>query len=112
MAAAVLTAGAVMALPLFGAVLVYIVAAGVWTSGATLAFTHALSLPLTEPLLAGLVSLGAATGFRFLVADRDRRFLRKSFALYLAPAGAWTTGGAQTPPAPSAEPRQRTPCCA
>jgi adenylate cyclase len=107
-ALAMLTAAAVMTLPLFGAVLVYIVAAGVWTSGATLAFTHALSLPLIEPLLAGLVSLGAATGFRFLVADKDRRFLRKSFALYLAPAVIEKMVAANKPPALGGETRNVT----
>src|SRR5437588_1554242 len=107
-ALAMLTAGAVMALPLFSAALVYIVAAGVWTSGATLAFTHALSLPLIEPLLAGLVSLGAATGFRFLVADKDRRFLRKSFALYLAPAVIEKMVAANKPPALGGETRNVT----
>ena len=56
-----------------------------WTFGAVLAFTYS-PLPLIEPLLAGMVSLGATTGFRFLVADKDRRFLRRSFALYLAPS--------------------------
>jgi adenylate cyclase len=107
-ALAMLTAAAVMTLPLFGAVLVYTVAAGVWTSGATLAFTHALSLPLIEPLLAGLVSLGAATGFRFLVADKDRRFLRKSFALYLAPAVIEKMVAANKPPALGGETRNVT----
>jgi adenylate cyclase len=107
-ALAALTAGAVMALPLFGAVLVYVVAAGVWTSGATLAFTHALALPLIEPLLAGLVGLGAATGFRFLVADKDRRFLRKSFALYLAPAVIEKMVAANKPPALGGETRNVT----
>jgi adenylate cyclase len=107
-ALAALTAGAVMALPLFGAVLVYIAAAGVWTSGATLAFTHALSLPLIEPVLAGLVSLGAATGFRFLVADKDRRFLRKSFALYLAPAVIEKMVAANKPPTLGGETRNVT----
>jgi adenylate cyclase len=107
-ALAMLTAGAVMELPLFSAVLVYIVAAGVWTSGATLAFTHALSLPLIEPVLAGLVSLGAATGFRFLVADKDRRFLRKSFALYLAPAVIEKMVAANKPPALGGETRNVT----
>jgi class 3 adenylate cyclase len=107
-ALAMLTAGAVMALPLFSAALVYIVAVGVWTSGATLAFTHALSLPLIEPVLAGLVSLGAATGFRFLVADKDRRFLRKSFALYLAPAVIEKMVAANKPPALGGETRNVT----
>jgi adenylate cyclase len=80
-------ATATLTLPLFAAVPAYLAAAATWTFGSALAFAYSsLALPLIEPLLAGLIGLGAATGFRFLVADKDRRFLRKSFALYLAPA--------------------------
>ncbi len=39
-----------------------------------------------EAAIAGLIALIAATGYRVVVADKDKRFLRKSFALYLAPA--------------------------
>lgn len=49
------------------------------------AFVHALALPLTEPALASLAALATMIGYRFVLADRDERFLRKSFALYLAP---------------------------
>ena len=49
------------------------------------AFVHALALPLTAPALASLVALATMIGYRFVLADRDERFLRKSFALYLAP---------------------------
>ncbi|MDA9498203.1 adenylate/guanylate cyclase domain-containing protein [Bradyrhizobium sp. CCBAU 11357] len=49
------------------------------------AFVHALALPLTEPALASLAALAIMIGYRFVLADRDERFLRKSFALYLAP---------------------------
>jgi len=49
------------------------------------AFVHALALPLAEPALAGLAALAIMIGYRFVLADRDERFLRKSFALYLAP---------------------------
>ena len=52
---------------------------------ATIAFNHALVLPLVEPFLASLTALAAMIGFRFAVADKDRRLLQKSFALYLAP---------------------------
>jgi adenylate cyclase/guanylate cyclase len=52
---------------------------------ATLAFTHALALPLVEPFAAGTAALGTMAGLRFAVTDRDRRLLQKSFALYLAP---------------------------
>jgi len=84
---AAIIAAVTLTLPLLAAVPAYLAAAALWTFVAVLAFTYwSLALPLMEPLLAGIVSLGAATGYRFLVADKDRRFLRKSFALYLAPA--------------------------
>ena len=51
-----------------------------------LAFRHALVLPLVDPLAVGFVALAVTIGYRFGVADKDKRFLRKSFALYLAPA--------------------------
>jgi adenylate cyclase/guanylate cyclase len=54
-------------------------------AGATVAFNHALALPIAEPFLASLFALGSTIGFRFVVADKDRRLLQKSFALYLAP---------------------------
>jgi adenylate cyclase len=57
----------------------------IWIAGATVAFRHALALPLVEPLTAGVLALGATIGYRFVVADRGKRLLRQSFALYLAP---------------------------
>ena len=54
-------------------------------AGATVAFNHALALPVGEPILASLAALAAMVGFRFVIADKDRRLLQKSFALYLAP---------------------------
>jgi len=57
-----------------------------WTAAATLAFDRALALPLVEPFAAGLAALVAMTGFRLIVTDREKRLLRRSFALYLAPA--------------------------
>jgi len=69
-----------------------LVAALGWTAimvagiaGATVAFNHALALPIAEPFLASLIALASTIGFRFVVADKDRRLLQKSFALYLAP---------------------------
>jgi adenylate cyclase len=58
----------------------------VWIAIATIIFRSALALPLIEPLIAGLLALAATIGYRFIVADRDKRLLRKSFGLYLAPA--------------------------
>jgi adenylate cyclase/guanylate cyclase len=54
-------------------------------TGATIAFNQSLALPIAEPFLASLFALAATIGFRFVVADKDRRLLQKSFALYLAP---------------------------
>lgn len=68
-----------------GAVLVYAGAIAVYAIGATAAFNHALVLPLSEPFIAGLGALAAMVGYRFIGADKDRRLLQKSFALYLAP---------------------------
>jgi adenylate cyclase len=42
-------------------------------------------LPLSEPFLAGVVSMAAIVAYRFVVTDKGQRLLRKSFALYLAP---------------------------
>lgn len=52
---------------------------------AVAAMVHGLALPLAEPALAGLAALAMTVGYRFVLADRDERFLRRSFALYLAP---------------------------
>jgi len=96
-------------LPLLAALPAYLAAALLWTFGAVLAFTYSpLALPLIEPLLAGMVSLGATTGFRFLVADKDRRFLRRSFALYLAPSVIEKMVTANKPPALGGEMRNVT----
>jgi adenylate cyclase len=106
---AAIVAAATLTLPLLAAVPAYLIAALLWTLGAVLAFTYSpLALPLIEPLLAGVVSLGATTGFRFLVADKDRRFLRKSFGLYLAPSVIEKMVTANKPPALGGEMRNVT----
>jgi adenylate cyclase len=100
---------ATLTLPLLAAVPAYLAAALLWTFGAVLAFTYSpLALPLIEPLLAGVVSLGATTGFRFLVADKDRRFLHKTFGLYLAPSVIEKMVTANKPPALGGEIRNVT----
>jgi hypothetical protein len=43
-------------------------------------------LPLIDPLIAGIAALGATIGYRFVIADKGKRLLCQSFALYLAPA--------------------------
>lgn len=68
-----------------GALIAWLGLTAVYTAVAVAAFVHALALPLTEPTLAGLTALAMIIGYRFVLADRDERFLRKSFAFYLAP---------------------------
>jgi adenylate cyclase len=68
-----------------GTIAAWLVLTAVYAACAVGLFVHALALPLTEPALAGLAAAAMMTGYRFVVADRDERFLRKSFAFYLAP---------------------------
>ena len=67
------------------AAIVWLASTAVYAAIAVAVFVHALALPLTEPTLASLAALASMIGYRFVLADRDERFLRKSFALYLAP---------------------------
>jgi adenylate cyclase len=55
---------------------VYIGLVAIWTSIATFAFTRSLALPLSEPFLAGLVSMIAIVAYRLVVTDRGERLLR------------------------------------
>jgi adenylate cyclase len=68
-----------------GALIAWLGLTAVYAAAAVAAFVHALALPLAEPALASLAALAMMIGYRFMLADRDERFLRKSFAFYLAP---------------------------
>jgi class 3 adenylate cyclase len=57
-----------------------------WLALATLVFRGGLALPTLQPLGAALAALALAIGYRTSIVDRDKRLLRQSFALYLAPA--------------------------
>jgi adenylate cyclase len=105
---AALTAAAALALGPIAAALAYLGIAAAWTAGATVAFREALALPLVQPLLAGLAALGAMIGYRFVVADRNKRLLRQSFAFYLAPAVIEKMIASNKPPALVGEMRNIT----
>jgi class 3 adenylate cyclase/CHASE2 domain-containing sensor protein len=79
-----------------------------WIAAATLAFRHALVLPLIEPLMSGLAAFGVALGYRFVIADRGKRLLRQSFALYLAPAVIEKLLASNKPPALGGQMREVT----
>ncbi|BAL78882.1 adenylate/guanylate cyclase domain-containing protein [Bradyrhizobium cosmicum] len=68
-----------------GALIAWLALTAAYTAMAVGAFVQALALPLTEPALASLAALAMMIGYRFVLADRDERFLRRSFAFYLAP---------------------------
>src|SRR5262249_9109209 len=52
---------------------------------ATMAFHGAWVLPLLAPLLVAVASFGVMLVYRIVVADKDKRRIRKMFSLYLAP---------------------------
>ena len=66
--------------------LFFLLALVVWAALALLAFVHTLVVPLVEPAVAGMLALFAMFAYRFLVSDREKRLLRRSFSFYLAPA--------------------------
>lgn len=82
--AAIIACAASMLAP-GGALIAWLGLTAAYTAAAVTAFVHALALPLTEPALASLAALAMMIGYRFVLADRDERFLRQSFAFYLAP---------------------------
>ena len=86
----------------------FLLAALLWAAGATAAFAEALALPLLEPLAAALIAIVATTGFRLFVTDRDKRFLRRAFELYLAPAVIEKMVTSSRPPALGGEIRDVT----
>jgi adenylate cyclase len=67
------------------AVAAWLVLTAIYAVCATGLFVRGLALPLTEPALAGLATLAIMIGYRFVIADREERFLRRSFGFYLAP---------------------------
>lgn len=90
------------------AVLATLALTAAWLGAATLAFRENFAPPLIEPLVAAWLALGATIGYRVVVADKDKRFLRKSFALYLAPAVIEKMLAAKRPPALGGESRSVT----
>ena len=100
-----LIALAVLMLAPIGAVAAYVVAALAWGAATTAMFNQGVALPLVQPAVAGLFALAATIGYRFVVADRDKRLLRKSFALYLAPAVIEKMLASNRPPAQGGETR-------
>lgn len=79
-----------------------------WIVVASVAFQRSIGLPLLEPLVAAALALVATISFRLLVSDRDKRFLRKAFEFYLAPAVIERMVASSNPPALGGEMRNVT----
>ncbi len=76
-----LTLGPLMSMAMGGAALIAMVS-GVW-----LAFVRAgLLVDITFPAFAGVVVFLSMTAYRFLVADRETRFVRRAFSRYVSPS--------------------------
>jgi len=103
---AILMAAAALLFGPFSATLISLTFAAVWLASAVLLFRSAVVLPLLEPMLAGVLTLGTMAGYRFAVADRDRRLLRQSFGLYLAPELVDRLVASNKPPTLGGEVRQ------
>ena len=61
------------------------VAAGLWTIAATWLFRDALVLPLIDPLAAISMTSVVTLSYRFIVIDKDKRYLRQAFSSYVSP---------------------------
>ena len=76
-------AAATMTLSFLSAGLVLLLGFLVWTGIATMGFAEAQVLPLLRPLASGAVAFAILLGYRFTVADKDKRYIRQAFSLYL-----------------------------
>jgi adenylate cyclase len=105
---ALLGAFAALLLTPSAAALGFLLVGLVWCAGATAAFAQAFALPLLDPLAAGLIALIATTSFRLFTSDKDKRFLRKAFELYLPPAIIERMVNSSKPPVLGGETREVT----
>ena len=76
-----------------------------WAVVAVAAFRSQWSLPLLNGAIAAALTFALMLAYRFTVADREKRFLRQSFALYLAPSVINQLVEAEEPPALGGETR-------
>ena len=79
-----------------------------WAGAATLAFRGQWGLPLLDGAIAAILSFGLILAYRFAVADREKRFLRRSFAYYLAPVVIDRLVETEEPPVLGGETREVT----
>ena len=83
---ALITAAAVMLVSPIFAALATLIGGVIWAEFSVIALQNAVVLPMLLALVASSLTFVALVGYRFAVADRDKRYLRRSFALYLPPS--------------------------
>ena len=84
------------------------VAALAWVGAATVAFRGGLVLPLLDPLAAAAIAAVGTIIYRTTIADRDTRWLRRTFGLYVSPAVVAQLSETQRLPALGGETREVT----
>lgn len=57
-----------------------------WIGVALIYFFNGTVLPLLDPIMAAAITFSATLGFCFIVADKDKRLIKRAFGLYLEPA--------------------------
>jgi adenylate cyclase len=92
--------------PVAGAIVLGLAAA--WAAGAALAFESGVVLPLASTGIALALAFAGAIAWRIVVADREKRFMRRSFSLYLAPSLVDALAQSETPPRLGGEAREIT----
>ncbi|MBI1244779.1 MAG: CHASE2 domain-containing protein [Alphaproteobacteria bacterium] len=102
------TAAVAMSLPAAGAALAFAGLALLWTVASVAALRFGLVWPFLTALAAAFAAGAALLGYRFAVADKDKRLLRRSFALYLAPTMVDRLLAAEAPPELGGEEREIT----
>ncbi len=74
-----------LCLSLFSAIFMLLAGSAIWASIAAYQFSEGLILPLLMPLFVCLAAFVLSLSIRFLILDREGRFLRRAFASYVAP---------------------------
>ena len=78
-----LTAIAAFVFAPFSAAVSVFAGAVIWVVAADISFQYGFLSPVLHPIIAAFLSLGAISSYRFVVADKDKRYLRQAFSLYL-----------------------------
>lgn len=103
---ALITAAAVMLVSPMLAAVATVFFGGIWVTVSVGALQNGLVLPMLQALVAASIAFVALVGYRFAVADKDKRYLRRSFALYLPPSVVDRLTESNTPPVLGGETRE------